>query len=194
MNVLIEFFNNNVGFVGGILTLVIALSTVVYAVFTGRLAVETSRLRKVQSDPLISIILEPYSFAMHYIKIKIQNVGQGPAYNISYTFKENIDIGKNRHLSDLKYLKEWKYLKPSQELESNLGSYADLKDKKIYIKVNYENSKSEKFEEEFELIVNDFESIEHLGGDPLYDISQNTKKIEENLRNLVKSVDKLKDS
>jgi len=181
MDQLMGFFNNNVGFVGGILSLVIALSTVIYAVFTGWLAIETSRLRKVQSEPLLSIIVEPYSFAMMYEKIIIQNIGQGPAYNISYSFKENIDIGDNKHLSDLRFLKECKYLKPNQKIESYLASYQQLKDVKFNITANYENSKGQQYKEEFEFNVSELEGMVNLGDEPLYDIAQTIKKIEKKL-------------
>lgn len=194
MDQLIGFLNNNVGFVGGILSLVIAISTVVYAFFTYSLSVETKKLRKVQSDPLLSIIIEPYKFAFIQMKIIIQNIGQGPAYNISFTCEPNIDIGNNKHLSDLNFLKQHSYLKPNQKIESYIASYQNLVNKEFSITAKFESMNGEQYTEKFTFNVSDMAGVELLGGDSIYNIAENTKNIYKEITNLNKTVKNLKEN
>ena len=67
---------------------VVTLSTLVYAVLTWRLVRETSRLRKAQTEPKVSIQAQLSSRTSHGgIEIAIRNEGQGPATNIVFEFE-----------------------------------------------------------------------------------------------------------
>lgn len=95
------------------LTAVIAAATVLYAYITNKLANETKLLRKVQTDPLISLNIATYS---PWFIIEVKNVGQGPAYKLEYEIKDNIEVYDKKHLTDLNILKNIKYLAPMQKI------------------------------------------------------------------------------
>lgn len=43
---------------------------------------ENRELRKVQTEPLIDIKLEPVEYRIHFLRLKITNVGKGGAHNV----------------------------------------------------------------------------------------------------------------
>ena len=67
-----------------IFTAVVTLSTVVYAILTAILVSETRKMREVQTEPKIHITLESFVFAIHIIRLNIQNIGFGPASNLTF--------------------------------------------------------------------------------------------------------------
>ena len=65
---------------------VVALSTVVYAFLTWRLVSETRRMRKVQTEPRVSVRVEPDHTGLPGYELVIANEGQGPAINVHFKF------------------------------------------------------------------------------------------------------------
>ena len=65
---------------------IVALSTVVYAVLTWRLVTETRMLRKVQTEPRVTIGVEEDHTGRHGYELTIRNEGQGVAKNVRFEF------------------------------------------------------------------------------------------------------------
>ena len=64
---------------------VVALSTMIYAFLTWRLVSETQRLREVQTEPRVSVRVEP-DHAYRGYQLVIRNEGHGPAKNVRFEF------------------------------------------------------------------------------------------------------------
>lgn len=71
---------------------VIAISTAVYAVLTALLVTETRRMRRVQTEPKVIAFIKPRQGAESYFAyICFQNIGSGPAFDISFELTANKD-------------------------------------------------------------------------------------------------------
>ena len=70
-----------------VFTGVVALSTVVYAVLTGRLVAETRTMRESQTEPRVSIRVESDLTGAPGYELVIRNEGQGVARKISFEFE-----------------------------------------------------------------------------------------------------------
>ena len=88
------------------LTAVVAFSTVFYVVLTGKFVSETRQLRKVQTEPRVSVRLELADRAGHgAMELVIRNEGQSPAQDIQFNFRGDPTYftrnGKRRPIDDL---------------------------------------------------------------------------------------------
>ena len=113
-----------------IFTGVVAVSTVFYVVLTWRLVSETRRMRKAQTEPRVSLRVEP---AFHGMELVIRNEGQGTAKNISFEFEgdpsyfeDPLRVGPDGNrvslIEEISVLKDGlAYLEPRQTLRFFLG-------------------------------------------------------------------------
>ena len=65
---------------------IVTVSTVCYVILTCRLVSETRRLREVQTEPRVSVQIEPDNASRGY-QLVIRNAGQGPAKNVRFDFR-----------------------------------------------------------------------------------------------------------
>jgi len=86
-----EFINQNNGFFSILFSAVVAIATVIYAILTWKLVEETRKIRKIQTEPKISIDIQPKEDSIHFIDMIIQNIGLGPAYNIKFTINPDFE-------------------------------------------------------------------------------------------------------
>jgi hypothetical protein len=70
-------------------TIVLMLTTIVYAVLTGILAKETRRLRHAGTEPDVVAFLRPHPVHLVVIDLVVVNVGQGPARDVEIEFEAN---------------------------------------------------------------------------------------------------------
>lgn len=70
----------NQGLVTLIFTAVVTLSTVVYAVLTAILVIETQRMRRAQTEPRLSAYFAPIEEIVNFGHLYIKNIGLGPAF------------------------------------------------------------------------------------------------------------------
>lgn len=119
-------------------SLILMFATLVYVYFTYKLTKETTKLRKVETTPFISLYFDITFPSVNHSKIIIKNIGKAPAYNISfkvdkkyiklfngYTFKNNIS-----------------YFAPNQEFHILAEGFGKLNEKgydNIPITVNYQS-------------------------------------------------------
>ena len=67
-------------------TVVVAVCTMISVFLTKLLVSETRRLREAQTDPRVSVQVEPHDASLGY-QLVIRNEGQGPAMNVRFEFK-----------------------------------------------------------------------------------------------------------
>lgn len=71
------------GAVTAIATIVLTVTTMVYAALTGILACETRRLRRAGTEPDVVAYLMPDTLYLTPINLVVANVGSGPARNVA---------------------------------------------------------------------------------------------------------------
>ena len=103
---------------------VVAISTVVYAVLTWRLVSETKKMRRVQTDPLVSVHVEfNEQDGQGRMDLVIRNDGQGAAENISFEFEgDPTYFDDERPINELPVIRDGlRYLGPQQGFRIILG-------------------------------------------------------------------------
>lgn len=174
--------------------------TFVLAVFTIYLYSEARKNRKYQielNQPELSITFEPSERAINWINIKIKNIGRTPLYNLKLIkVKNDLKCFNDKKISDLNYLKKINYLRPEQEIKQFFVSFLD-KDKKpedfkFSIQFEYENSKREKLNKNFDFDFSQFLDMTQLGEEPVYKISKNIESMQKDIHKVSTGFSKLK--
>ncbi len=172
-----------------IFSALVAFSTVIYAILTWKLVTETIKLRKAQTEPKISICIEPNEHCMLYCDMVIQNIGLGPAYDLRFYLNSEIKDIDEKPLSELNIIKNGiRYLAPSSKRQFFFAQFSEgSKDSRkirdsFEIKVIYKNSQDEKLEECFTIDFSEFSDLTKLGEHPMYSIAKSLKAIESKIQ------------
>ena len=188
-----QFINENQGMFMVIFTGVVAFSTAVYAIFTWRLSDETIKMREVQTEPNVSIIIEPREERMALINMKIRNIGSGPAYGIRFKIAPDFEYFNEKNLSQI--MEGVKYLAPNQKRQFFLTNLAEDHDKKINnpfkIKASYKDKFDKKFEETFIIDFSEFEGMFERKP-PLHQIAESLESIKTHIDQFSVGSNKLK--
>lgn len=190
------FLNQNNGLITLIFAFVVAVATAVYAYLTWLLVDETKEMRKAQTEPNISITIEPREDWINFMDMKIMNIGSGPAYDIKFETTPDFECFKGKFLSKIKIMQGIKYLAPNQKIQFFLTSLTEDFEEKIKnpfaIKVTYKNKLDEKFTESFAIDFSQFEGMLQLGEPPLYKIANAVEDIKRNIGHLSTGVHRIK--
>lgn len=185
----LEFLNQNSGAFAVIFSAVVAIATIVYAILTWRLVSETRKMREAQTEPKISVTIQPREEWINLIDMVIQNIGLGPAYNIKFEVKPDFEYAKGSFLSELGFMKNGlRYLAPNQKLQffltSMIENFGEKTKKPFEIKVTYQNSMGKKYEDVYVIDFSQLIGLSQLGEPPLYKIAKNIEKIQKDLHHL----------
>jgi len=182
----LDFVNANQGAISLIFTVFIAASTFVYAILTLRLVSETIHMRKIQTEPKLSIIISPSDEWINFINLKIQNIGAGPAYNIKFQANPDFECLHDVYLSNV--LRPINYLEPKEERKTFLTSLVEDFEKKISttyeITASYSNKEGVNYKDRFIIDFSEFKGTHQLGEPPIYKIAKNLEKIESHFSSL----------
>lgn len=185
-----------------------AIATVAIAILTFILAKETWYLREAQISqleelkrenirPNVGIQLESSPVGMNFVNVKISNLGKGIARKIAIRF---LDLAGNEIPDDQDVVVE-KFRKLAifrqgvqsmgigQVISSYVFSFLDLGKElngKIFtpclnIEVDFEDIEGTRYKNAFTIDFAQYEGVSELGGDALYQISTEIKKIREHL-------------
>ena len=176
-------------------TIVVGLSTFVYAILTAKLVKETKLLRKAQTDPEIFISLVHNDVTISFIDLKVENIGFGPAYELDFEVVNDMDLIK-RELSNVGFIKNGiKYFSPHQKIQLFVASFIEdpkgLAEKEIELKVNYRNAVGLKFEREFILKFVEYSKFTQVGKPPLYKLSDEVEKMRKSFESVITGFKKL---
>jgi len=190
------FLNQNNGVLMIIFTGVVAFATVVYALLTWKLVNETKEMRKAQTEPNISVTIEPREEWINFIDMKIMNIGSSPAYDIKFKVEPDFEYFKDKFLSKIKIMQGIKYLAPNQKIQFFLTSLTENFEKKIKkpfkIKVAYKNKVGDIFRETFIIDFSQFEGMSQLGEPPLYKIAKSLDSLQKDVGHLSSGFHRLK--
>lgn len=177
-----------------IFTAVVTLSTVVYAILTAMLAVETKKMRQVQTEPKIEVVLRPREEIINIVNIYIKNIGLGPAYDLKFDIKaEQGGEGAKRLIEDFTrcnfFRTGLKYIGPGQEIASDYSQLTEMFDQKIESVLNvtilYKSVTKKCYQEKFRIDFSEFKGRSQLGKPHLYSIAQSFEKLQKDIGHLV---------
>ncbi|ETA68889.1 hypothetical protein MettiDRAFT_2377 [Methanolobus tindarius DSM 2278] len=167
-------------------TAVVAAATVVYAILTWKLVSETRKMRKVQTEPHISIIIQPREDTIGFIDLIVQNIGLGPAYDVKFDIEPDFDLMVNRKLSEVGFFKYGlKYFAPDERrklfLTSTYENYEEKIKTKIRIVAKYTNGAGTDYSSTYMIDFSEMEGMISAGKPPIYEISDSLGKIRSEL-------------
>jgi hypothetical protein len=184
-----------------IFTVAVGVSTVVYAVLTWKLVSETRRMRRAQTDPNVAVFFEAFEDYIGFGCLSVQNIGLGPAYDVTFSLAPGGDIqGADALLKDfgkIKHLERGlKFLGPGKKVRSGFTSLRDGHDQKIKavieVSARYRSADGRTHQELFRIDFGELEGTVTLGTPHLYSIAETLKKMQADLRHLVTGFKKLK--
>jgi len=190
-----EFLNQNSASFLVVFSLVVAVSTMFYAILTGKLVSETRKMREVQTEPNIFVSLQSKEHWIGLIDLMIQNIGLGAAYNLKFELEPDFEYSKGRFLSELNFIKNGvNYLAPNQQIKHFLTSLigrGELEKTKIKFRVKYENYLGKEYQKSYILDFSEFWGRRSAGEPPLKEIVKNLEKIEGYIRQISSGIRKL---
>lgn len=178
-------------------TAVVAVATVVYAFLTWRLVSETIKMRKVQTEPHMSITIEPRNESIGIIDLIVQNIGLGPAYDVTFDIQPDFDLTEKRKLSEIGLFKYGlKYFAPGQKRKMFLTSMYQGYEEKIktilHVDIKYNNGANSNYTSTYVIDFSELDKMVSVGKPPLYKIASSLDKIDNNIRHLASGFSKLK--
>jgi len=186
---ILEFLNQNSGAFAVMFSAVVATATMAYAILTWRLVSETRKMREAQTEPRISVTVQPREEWINFVDMVIQNIGLGPAYNVKFTVNPDFEYSKGEFLSELGFIaKGLEYLAPNQKLQFFLTSMVENSEKKMKtrfeIRVAYQNSLGKTYDDRYPIDFSQFVGLSQLGEPPLYKIAKNIEDMRKDIHHL----------
>jgi len=194
INDVLLFLNENSGALTVIFSALVTISTVVYAVLTGVLVRETRKMREVQTEPRIEITLKPYDTAINFLRLRVRNIGNGPAKNVRFKWEVvsggRIGEGILEDLAKTNFLNTGlKYFGPNQDLNSHYTRLDEGYEEKLscvllYI-VFYESISGVRYEDRVIIDMSEFRGLYRFGVPSLYSISKSIEKMQKDFGHVV---------
>ena len=183
LNSVISFLNTNSG-------AILAITTLVYALITGRMLYETKRMREFQTEPYVFISVQPMERARWILNMVIQNIGPGPAYDLKFKIEPDLKIRMGHYLSEINLIKQgFKYLAPNQRLECIVAhsiEEAKKKEKALYeVTVTYRNKGKKHYEEIFVLDFTEYFGMLYSEIDPYKGIIEKLDAIHQDIDKVI---------
>jgi len=201
MQEMINSINSNYGIISLLFSLVVMISTVVYALLTAILVNETKKMREVQTEPKIQIVLESFEFAVNFLKLNIKNIGNGPAVNVQFKSSiENGGITGEKILKDFSSVKAFSegisYLGPNQSFNSHYTKYSSEAENYLNtvlkIETTYQSLTRKKYKETIYIRFNELEGLYQFGKPNMYSIAKSLEKIEHDINWITTGFKKIK--
>ena len=191
-----EFIIQNNGIITLVFSGIVALATVVYAVLTWRLVGETIKMRLTQTEPKISINLQSSEQSITMMDLIIQNIGLGPAYNVTFNLTKDFEIVNKIYLSEIGMFKNGiSYFAPGQKIQffitSMVNNYQEKEKFNFDIDVKYENHSKKIYTERFKIDFSEFRGLLRSEETPLHKILKEIGKLRSEFENLIQGTKKL---
>lgn len=192
----LDFLNENSGAFSLLFSLAVAIATVIYAYLTSKLVSETKTMRKAQTEPEVAVTIQPKEWSVIFIDMVIQNIGLGPAYDVSFKVSPDFEYEPTKPFSGLGFMRNGlKYLAPNQRLQFYLGKMVDLR-KNIgdgfEVEVTYRNSLGNIRDHSYFIDFSEIIDLAHLGRPPLHKMADSIDKIEKSVHHLTSGFYRMK--
>lgn len=156
----------------------VALFTLVLAALTGVLAWETRRLRLLNKTPHVVITIEPSRYR-HFYNLVIENVGPGIAVDLRCSFQPELFVTTQSHqvpISNSEVLRV-PILKGGQRIATYLGNVSEISPHQSVATCICRNADGRSHRTSNGIDLRPYESIQHVGGDTMSDISRELGRI-----------------
>ena len=200
MKELITFLNTNSGSLAILFSGIVTFSTVMYSVLTWRLVSETKKMRRAQTNPLISLSFQISEYGVGLVDLIFKNEGLGPAKDVKFKiiskesecYKPILD-----HLCNLGPIKSGiPYMAQGQVIKSFLTSTYDNYEEKIrsviQFEITYKSVGGIRNREDITLHFPSLEGITRLGSPPILEISKKIGEMQKDFNDLVSGRKKVK--
>lgn len=189
MQEVLDFISQNQGSLSLLFSFIVTISTVVYAILTWRLVSETQKMREMQIEPKMSIILQPREEWIGLLDLIIQNIGLGPAYDVLFTAEPDFYCDPKRPLSQVGIFQNGlPYLAPNQKyqffLTSTADRYEELKKNPFFIHVTYKDCRDKMYTDKFYIDFGQFDGMLQLGKPPLHKIARDLEYLQRDIHRL----------
>lgn len=180
----LESLNRNSGTITVIFSGFVAIATVAYAILTGILVSETTKMREAQTEPDMSISLRQGGRYGNLLEMVIQNIGAGEAFDVNFETKTDFTIRHGlekyqKRFQDLNIIdKGLNRVAPNQSYFFFMAPAEQVQNEPSFeIKVRYKNSAGTALPDKVYTI--DFSTFTDLAPitDPLEKIAENISKL-----------------
>lgn len=175
--------------VSAVATVVLAITTIVYAWHTSQLADENRRLRKAGSDPQVVayLTINPrVSIALDFV---LANVGRGPAKNVRCQVIAGDDFAEREVLLRMRD-STFGLLPQDEAIRTAFGMGPELLGdeplRPFEVKISYQNFDGEAYSQSFTLDVAPFSGSIQLGEPSLDKIAKSAKQIADSIQKIAK--------
>ena len=194
---MIEFFNSNNTILTLLFSGVVSIATIVYAILTWQLVSETRQMRKAQTEPRVSVIVQPKEDWIGFLDIVIQNIGLGPAYDIKFELNQDFECFKGNYLGSMGIFKQGiSYLAPAQRIQfffTNMMENYDEKIKSFFeVKVSYKDATGSSHLDTYVIDLSYFKGLTQLGEPPLYKIAKSVENMQKNIDHIATGWSRIK--
>jgi hypothetical protein len=195
-NSYMSWLNANAGAVTALLTLVLAVATIVYVRLTAGLLRENIAIREAATRPVLWITTTVHEAHINLINLVIENAGNGPALHVRFSVRQPV---VRQGVVDLKTIGMFREgirnLGAHQRVETFLanaiGNLDLLKKEPLVITVSYQDQFAKQYAQEFVIDFREMEGIHRVGEPPLYTIAKAAKELQSSIDRLVKGWHKL---
>ncbi len=186
LGLIVGFLNSNSG-------ALLAVTTLVYAIITGRMLLETKRMRQSQTEPHVFITVRRAERTSILLNMVIQNIGAGPAYKLRFRVEPDIMIRPERKLSDINLVRRgFNYLAPGQKIECMVANAAKLNEEEAKVlhevTVAYQDKRNKDYEEKFLLDFTEYYGIWSVDESPFKGIVEKLGAIRSDISKITGSV------
>lgn len=186
-----EFQLPDLAVLQAIFAAVVALSTVVYAVLTGRLVSETRRMRRAQTDAKVVVGVSTRDEWLNFVDLWVRNEGQGPATDVKFEVKDLSDGGSKKVLESVTNYGCLKhgasYMSAGQEFRTFLCSMVGDKSimkTRVEVKASYTTAAGERQTDVHIIDFSIFEGTSQLGEPPLHTMAKKIESIAKDIGHL----------
>lgn len=182
-------------FGGLIIAAVTAVATIFLWLVTRSLAVETRRMVDASSQPHVVATIDPNRWSMRHADLNVDNTGNATAYDIQISFEPPLLTGMIGPRAGAIPFQQVSVLKPGQGLSSYLSEFEPLLGKTYTVTISWRRNASKNARETntYMLNVSEKEKLTQLGAsDPLIQIAEQMKKIQEQWSSVASGSRKLK--
>ncbi|MEA9914536.1 hypothetical protein VDG39_17785 [Xanthomonas campestris pv. raphani] len=190
---LLNFLKENSAVLTVVFAGAVTVATIVYAILTWKLVSETQLMRRVQTDPRIEITINSLDIAIHLVRLRIRNIGQGPA--IGLRFSPRVINGAESaqalldEFTDINYFKTGiSYFGPGEERFSSYTEMVKDHDGKIAsviaFDLKYKGASGSEHNESIVIDMAEYKGTYRLGKPHLYSIAESLEKLQKDVRHI----------
>lgn len=193
MDELLSWLRDNNAALTALFSLVVTGATVFYARLTHQLVLETRRMREAQTQPHVVVRVDSSILELGFLNLLVENVGQGPAYDVTFALDADFEMEKGRRLSQVGFVKHGlKYLSPRQKFTTFLRSFIGTPNEQLEgpdrlrftIAVRYRDAAGKRFDERFEIDFAHLVNLMQIGHHPEVTVARSLEKIQKALTDI----------